>query len=113
MADHEPLFDLVCCECQQPFKAEAHHRICPSCVQSYIDSQMFDDEDCGQCDGSGYTYDCIDGCCANAEEGCRLCERRCDFCNPFKPTPKQAEERAQLGKILTGALEQSSETKPK
>lgn len=48
MADHEPLFDLICCECQQPFKAEAHHRICPSCVQSYIDSQMFDDEDCGQ-----------------------------------------------------------------
>lgn len=75
------------------------------CQQCFIDSQMFDDEeDCGQCGGEGYTYDCIDGCCANAEEGCRLCERRCDFCNPFKPTPEQAKEREQLGQILAAAL---------
>ena len=103
-----------CRDCHRPFTPEGSAIQCPSCIQDYIDSQMFDyDEDCGQCDGSGYTYDCIDGCCANPEDGCRLCERRCDFCNPFKPTPKQAEERAELGKILTDALERSSETKPK
>lgn len=92
-----------CTDCHQPFLPEGKAITCPSCIQDYIDSQMFDaEEDCGQCDGDGYWYSCIDGCCVNAEEGCDLCARRCDFCNP--PTPKQTEQRAHLGAVLTDAL---------
>lgn len=73
------------------------------CKQCFIDDQIFsNDEDCGQCDGSGYTYDCIDGCCVNAEDGCHLCEQRCDFCNP--PTVKQVQADAELRQVLTDAL---------
>lgn len=42
----------------------------------------YDDDECGNCGGEGVTYDCIDGCCMNAEDGCDLCMRRCDWCNP-------------------------------
>lgn len=93
-----------CTDCHQPFTPDGKAVTCPSCVQDYIDSHMFYDEDCGQCDGSGYWYHCIDGCCINAEEGCNLCARRCDFCNPFKPTPEQAKEQAELSKMLGDAI---------
>lgn len=43
--DVEPLVDHICCECQQPFKAEAHHRVCPSCVESYMAHCEGDDDD--------------------------------------------------------------------
>jgi hypothetical protein len=39
-----------------------------------------DDEDCWNCGGEGYTADCIDGCCADAESGCELCSRDCVEC---------------------------------
>lgn len=47
---------------------------------------FFDDpgEDCGNCGGEGYVFDCIDGCCEDAEVGCDLCTRRCDWCNAPK-----------------------------
>lgn len=76
----------------------------PGTPFGYEDHDDYDGEECGQCGGEGYTYDCIDGCCLHAEEGCDLCESRCDFCNPFKPTPKQAEERAELVEILANAI---------
>lgn len=94
-----------CRDCHQTFTPPVEQESaiqCPSCIQDYIDSQMFDDEDCGQCDGSGYTYDCIDGCCANPEDGCRLCERRCDFCNP--PTPQQVKAGDEIRQVLADAL---------
>lgn len=37
-------------------------------------------DDCPFCGGEGYTYDCVDGCCGNAEYGCASCERRCLEC---------------------------------
>lgn len=37
-------------------------------------------DDCWHCGGEGYTYDCIDGCCDDAESGCPQCERRCPEC---------------------------------
>lgn len=37
-------------------------------------------DDCWHCGGEGYTYDCIDGCCEDAESGCAECERRCPEC---------------------------------
>lgn len=39
-----------------------------------------DGEDCSYCGGEGYTHDCIDGFCLDAEEGCEDCTRRCPEC---------------------------------
>lgn len=89
-----------CTDCHQFFTSEENAITCPSCIQECIDSTMFDDEDCGQCDGSGYWYSCIDGCCLNAEEGCDLCARRCDFCNAPKPSPETNALRQVLGDAI-------------
>lgn len=40
------------------------------------------DEECPNCGGEGWIYDCIDGMCVDAESGCDLCKRRCDWCYP-------------------------------
>jgi hypothetical protein len=37
-------------------------------------------EECGACGGEGYTYDCFDGCCVDAESGCEECARPCVEC---------------------------------
>jgi hypothetical protein len=46
----------------------------------------FDDfdmeDDCPNCGGEGVIYHCIDGCCVDADIGCELCERTCDWCRP-------------------------------
>jgi hypothetical protein len=47
---------------------EVHHRLNPG------------DEECWHCGGEGYTYDCIDGCCEDAESGCEDCASRCAEC---------------------------------
>ena len=49
------------------------------------DFDDWDDDECPHCCGEGYVYDCIDGCCIDADEGCYLCERRCDWCRPRPP----------------------------
>lgn len=38
----------------------------------------------------GWVADCIDGFCINAEDGCALCLRRCEFCNPRTPAKHEA-----------------------
>lgn len=40
-------------------------------------------DECPHCGGEGYTYDCIDGCCENADEGCEDCARKCVECVLF------------------------------
>lgn len=57
MSDHETLVDLVCCECQQPFKAEQHHRVCPPCVEQYMADHTYDDDE-----GDETTDDLEDDC---------------------------------------------------
>lgn len=48
-----------------------------------------DDEDtCAKCGGEGFVYDCFDGFCQDAEEGCADCARRCDWCNRKAPEEK-------------------------
>lgn len=42
------------------------------------------DDECWHCGGEGYTYDCIDGCCEDAEAGCEDCARRCIECATFE-----------------------------
>lgn len=51
----------------------------------------YDDFECWNCDGEGYVWDCFDGFCSHAEDGCRLCTRRCEICNP-KPAALTAAE---------------------
>ena len=41
-------------------------------------------DECPECGGEGYTYDCFDGCCVDAESGCGDCERRCMECARYK-----------------------------
>lgn len=40
-------------------------------------------DECWNCGGDGYTYDCIDGCCEDAESGCELCSRPCPECRIY------------------------------
>lgn len=42
---------------------------------------------CGNGCDDGWVADCFDGFCVNAEDGCELCIRRCDWCNPRKASP--------------------------
>lgn len=49
------------------------------------DDEYGQDDECGNCGGEGVVYDCFDGFCENAEEGCDDCARRCDWCRPTKP----------------------------
>ena len=42
-----------------------------------------DGEECSHCGGEGATYDCIDGCCVDAESGCSDCERPCLECKLY------------------------------
>lgn len=57
------------------------------------DHHDFDDEYhldvCGNigCE-DGWVADCFDGLCMDAEYGCELCLRRCDWCNA-KPKTSQ------------------------
>lgn len=50
-------------------------------TQDEIDDMMQIDDDCPQCGGSGFIFDCIDGQCLDAEIGCDLCTQRCDYCS--------------------------------
>lgn len=52
-----------------------------SLICDEVDQQLNpSDEECWHCGGDGYTYDCIDGCCIDAESGCSDCERPCVEC---------------------------------
>lgn len=42
------------------------------------------DDECWNCGGEGYTADCFDGCCEDAESGCEDCSRPCPECARFK-----------------------------
>jgi hypothetical protein len=68
---------------------------------------LYDDGSCGNCGGEGLVYDCFDGFCMDAESGCDDCARRCDWCNPLKPTP----ETAALRQILAEALDATAQQK--
>lgn len=61
----------------------------------------YPDDDCPNCGGVGFVYDCIDGCCEDAESGCDLCERRCDWCTITNPAKKPDDG---LRQVLADAL---------
>lgn len=47
-------------------------------------------DECSFCGGEGFTYDCIDGCCVDAESGCEQCAQRCVECRIFSGTIAKA-----------------------
>jgi hypothetical protein len=49
-----------------------------------------DNEDCWHCGGEGETFDCIDGCCLDADSGCELCKRDCLECRINEITFKKS-----------------------
>lgn len=61
----------------------------------------YDDGDCFQCGGEGFYSSCFEEwACLDPDEGCDLCIRRCDVCQPRKPSP----ETEQLRQVLADAL---------
>lgn len=48
------------------------------------------DDECWNCGGEGETYDCIDGCCLDAESGCPDCSRPCVECRIHAANVKRA-----------------------
>jgi len=70
-----------------------------------IDDLDYDDGDCANCGGEGFTYGCSwDWQCDTYDEGegtC-LCTRRCEWCNP--PSAAEIAERQKLRDILATAL---------
>jgi len=79
--------------------------VCSPCIKKYNDyweqearyddNNYFGDDyddfvesECWNCGGDGYVFDCIDGCCEDADVGCDLCTRRCDVCKPRTPSPE-------------------------
>lgn len=55
-----------------------------------------DDAECPNCGGDGFTYNCIDNCCEDAEWGCEQCERICDC--------QRRQAPAELQEVLQKAL---------
>lgn len=39
------------------------------------------EDDCWQCGGEGFTFECFDGQCLDAEIGCDDCTVACDICS--------------------------------
>ncbi len=70
--------------------------------EDYYDD--FDDNDCANCGGEGFVYGCSwDWQCDTYDEGERtcLCTRRCDWCNPPKPTKEAEALRQTLADVLS------------
>lgn len=61
-------------------------------------------EDCPECHGEGGTYDCIDGCCVDAEDGCPDCFTPCLGCRIYERDRRRAirKEVVELGDIDVG-----------
>lgn len=74
------------------------------------DRDDFDDHGCWNCDGEGYVYGCSwDWQCDTWDGDSCLCSRRCEICNPVKPTAEQEVERKALGETLAAAVAQAKE----
>lgn len=55
------------------------------CICEDVERQLNPDGDeCPDCGGEGYIFDCFDGLCFDAESGCDDCMRRCPECARYK-----------------------------
>lgn len=46
-----------------------------------------DDDECPNCGGEGFVFNCFDGCCEDSEIGCDDCTRPC-ACQPRQASPE-------------------------
>lgn len=51
-------------------------------LDDFIDDDEGRDLDCYECAGEGVVFDCFDGLCVNAEDGCEDCMHACPVCTP-------------------------------
>lgn len=58
------------------------------------------DEECSECGGEGFIFDCFDGCCANADIGCDDCTRLCHCQKRQAPRELQDVLSAALSELL-------------
>lgn len=58
--------------------------------ETHEDFEPDDPWDCYQCGGEGFVWDCFDGFCVNAEDGCDDCTRACPECARRKRENAQA-----------------------
>jgi len=67
-----------------------------SAAEHFLDRGNIDNGDCWNCGGEGYTFDCFDGCCEDADVGCDDCTRRCFECARREYDAKRADRIAIL-----------------
>jgi len=93
----------TCERCNNP--VNGHVLLCAAC---FDDDAAYDDTECANCGGEGFTYGCSwDWQCDTYDEGegtC-LCTRRCEWCNPAKLTDDEREEQQQLRAIMAATLQ--------
>lgn len=70
-------------EVQERFRVERGERLL-DLIYDEVDQKLNPTgEDCWFCSGEGETYDCIDGCCVDAEYGCAECASPCPECRVY------------------------------
>lgn len=68
-----------------PMTMQPRGQLMLDAIEDEVDRRLNPDgEECWYCGGEGETYDCIDGCCEDAESGCPDCARPCIECLTFK-----------------------------
>lgn len=68
-------------------------RNAPALAAAAAHFESLEDDDCWNCDGSGYVVSCEDeGSCLHPEEGCDLCTTRCRICNAASGVGRDDEE---------------------
>lgn len=64
---------------------EERGRVLLDVIYDEVDQRLnWNPEECWHCGGEGYTFDCFDGCCLEADIGCEDCARRCPECAEHK-----------------------------
>lgn len=85
MAEHEALSEHVCDHCGQPFRAEQHHAICPTCVEARM-SEYDDGDDEEICEHGNILEECCicDFDCGLMRDGqcTKAGSEECDFSCP-------------------------------
>lgn len=83
---------MRCERCDKPVEHK-HGDLCTACIADDMD---YDDNDCANCGGEGFTYGCSwDWQCDTYDvgEGTCLCTRPCEWCAAARRTPAQGDER--------------------
>lgn len=93
----------LCVECGSETKWEGR---CSACIAADYDDYE-DNGDCWNCGGDGWVSHCFEAfACLHPDEGCDLCLKRCDVCNPRKLTPEEEVQKTALREVMAAALKE-------